>query len=176
VTDSLFLHLYRPASVDVEQEEPVSRELTAQRQHRNNREEEVGADHVARVEVVDEEVVVVRGREQTVRQKRAMGCLQMTSNMAQTDLIKKKMRMMSQILILLYLLGQSLAAISLNLHNSSQQYQVQLAVRRRRDHIEEIQSRRCAKHVIEVIALQTIKWYFATVVVAHIISIAMIHQ
>jgi len=126
--------------------------------------------------VEDEEAVVARGREQTARQRKVMGCLQMTSNTALTDLIRATMRTMSRIPILPYPPEQNLVATSQNLHNSFQQYLVQLAVQRRRDHIGEIQSRRCAKHVIEVTVHQIIKWYFAMAVVVHIISIVMIHQ
>jgi len=100
----------------------------------------------------------------------------MISNTALTDLIRATMRTMSRIPILPYQPEQNLAATSQNLRNSSQQYLVQLAAQRRRDHIGEIQSRHCAKHVIEVTVHQTIKWYFAMDVVVHIISIAMIRQ
>jgi hypothetical protein len=126
--------------------------------------------------VVDEEVVVARGRDLTARQRRAMECLQTTSNTVLTDLIKATMKTTSQIPILPYPPKQNLAVTSLNLHNSSQQLPVQPVAQRRKDHIGGIQSQPYAKHVIEVTVHQTIKWCFAMAVVVHIISIAIIRQ
>lgn len=177
--NSLFLRRYRLASEGAEQEELLSLTLTvtaSQHQHQNNLEVEAGADRVAEGGVAGKEAVAVRGREQKAKQRRVMGCLQMTSNTAQMNLIGTTMKKMYQILIHHYPLEQSLVATSLNLHNSSQQYLVQLVAQRRKDHTEEIQSQHYAKHVIEVTAPQTTKWCFATAVVARIINIAIIHQ